>query len=239
MDVSEGDGKPISRAEVLRRRAQLHLDRADELSNLKSRNAKIMARNELLMAKRCERRMERELARAARINGRRRKPKTLHDLGLHERILGRMSVVGIVTLEQLLKCPEQRLLMIPGMGKPSGKKIVEALAKHGLALPQLKAGEVSAPLKVFEIRPKRKTSHEVEMAAKRARIVKLLSEGVSQRQINVAIGNAPGAHWAAGNVIRRIRRELAAGFQPEAIAAQLGLEKDAGVLTYLRRLKAE
>lgn len=238
MDVSEGDGKPISPAEVLRRRAQLHLDRAVAYSEQNGRASKILARNELLMAERCQRKLEREVARATCANGRRR-AKTLHDLGLGERILGRMSVVGIVTLEQLLKCPEQRLLMIPGLGKPSGKKIVEALAKHGLALPQLKAGKVLPPLKVVEIRPKRKTPHDVEMAAKRARIVKLLSEGVSQRQVNVQIGNAPGAHWAAGNVLRKIRRDLAAGFRPEAIAADLGLENDAGVVAYLKRMKSE
>lgn len=61
MDVSEGDGKSISRAEVLRRRAQLHWDRSDELAKLNSRNAKIMARNERLMARRCERKLEREI----------------------------------------------------------------------------------------------------------------------------------------------------------------------------------
>lgn len=237
--MDEGDGKPITRSEVLRRRAQLHLDRAVEYAKHKGKASKILARNELLMAERCQRKFEREVARAACANGRRRRAKTLHDLGLGERILGRLATAGIITLEKLLQCPPQRLELIPNLGKPSVKKLEASLAVHGLALPELRYGEVVRPTKVMADRPKRKTPHSVEMAAKRARIVKLLSEGVSQRQVNVQIGNAPGAHWAAGNVIRKIRRDLAAGFQPEAIAAELGLEGDAGVVAYLKRIKAE
>lgn len=237
--MSECDGKPITRAEVLRRRAQLHLDRAVELGKLKGRNAKILARNELLMAERCQRKLEREIDRAACANGRRRRAKTLHDLGLSERILGRLATAAIVTLEKLLESPRQRLELIPNLGKPSVKKLEEALAVHGLALAELRCGEVVIPPKRDPVRQSPSSPRSIEMAAKRAMIVKLLSEGVSQRQVNVAIGNAAGAHWAAGNVLRKIRRELAAGFRPEAIAAELGLEHDAGVVAYLKRMKAE
>lgn len=237
--MDEGDGKPVSRSEVLRRRAQLHWDRVAELAKLRGRNAKIMARNERLMARRCERKLEREIDRAACANGRRRRAKTLHDLGLSERILGRLATAAIVTLEKLLESPRQRLELIPNLGKPSVKKLEEALAVHGLALAELRAGEVVMAPKIETPRRKSCSPRSVEMAAKRARIVKLLSEGVSQRQVNVAIGNAAGAHWAAGNVLRKIRRELAAGFRLEAIAAELGLEHDAGVVAYLKRMKAE
>jgi hypothetical protein len=75
-------------------------------------------------------------------------------------------------------------------------------------------------------------------AATERQIVQMLANGLTQRQANAAIGYAAGAHWTAGNVVRRLKRRLAAGETPETLVAELGLAGpgDQQLLGFLRYL---
>ena len=72
---------------------------------------------------------------------------------------------------------------------------------------------------------------------RQGQILVALSRGASQRQANEAVGLTSGAHWAAGNVRKSIRRKLADGVSPQAIAAHYAIRNpDSNVLGYIASL---
>lgn len=63
-----------------------------------------------------------------------RKPKSLEELGMRQRIPKALRAAGITTLDELLAENELTLLLVPGIAPRSVRDIQSALAYFGLSL---------------------------------------------------------------------------------------------------------
>ena len=150
---------------------------------------------------------------------------SLQQLGLPMKVCGAFEQYGVLWVRELLHWTEERMLLAPGLRGPTTRnRVKQALARVGLALRTPTPDEPSEPLPP-RVELARRRSFVAGLSESRTRtIVRMLASGVSQRQINLALGYAAGAHWAAWRVNQRLKQMLAAGYSPSEIAEHLGLE---------------
>lgn len=166
---------------------------------------------------------------------------SLQQLGLPMKVCGAFEQYGVLWVRELLEWTEARMLLAPGLRGPTTcNRVKQALARVGLALRMPTPDETPEPLPPRIALARRRSFFAGLSEARTRTIVKLLASGVSQRQINLALGYAAGAHWAAWRVNQRLRQMLAAGHSAEEIAEQLGIEPRTPswdqAIEYLRKL---
>jgi hypothetical protein len=136
------------------------------------------------------------------------------------------------------------LLLATGLRGPAARQQVQqALSRVGLSLRESEAGELPEPLPPARALARKRTYVDAMSPAKTRTVVKLLAIGVSQRQINLALGYCAGAHWAAWRVNQRLKQMLSVGQTPTQIAEELAIDSRSPswdqVVAYLNRLQSK
>ena len=168
---------------------------------------------------------------------------SLQQLGLPMKLCGTFEQYGVIWVRELLEWTEQRMRLAPGLRGPKVRaRVKQALARVGLSLRTPPPDESPAPLPTRTTLIRRRSFIDGLNETRTRMVVKLLAGGVSQRKINLALGYAAGAHWAAWRVNQRLKRLLAKGAAPVEIAEQLGIDLGSSawdqVVAYLVRLRA-
>ena len=168
---------------------------------------------------------------------------SLQQLGLPMKLCGLFEQYGVIWVRELVEWTEQRMRLAPGLRGPKVRsRVKQALARVGLSLRTPSSDESPAPLPPRTKLIRRRSFVGGLNETRTRMVVKLLAGGVSQRKVNLALGYAPGAHWAAWRVNQRLKRLLATGIAPVEIAEQLGIDLGSSawdqVVAYLVRLRA-
>jgi hypothetical protein len=169
---------------------------------------------------------------------------SLQQLGLPMKLCDLFEQYGVLWVRELVLWSEARLLLAPGLRGPTARRQVQqALARVGLSLRQPEPKErPNAPPAARPLARKRSYFGAISPAKTRI-VIKLLAAGVSQRQINLALGYSPSAHWAAWRVNQRLKQMLSVGQPPTQIAEELGIESYSSsweqVVDYLDRLQSK
>jgi hypothetical protein len=167
---------------------------------------------------------------------------SLQQLGLPMKLCDLFEQYGVLWVRQLVLWSDARLLLAPGLRGPTARRQVQqALARVGLSLCRPEPEELpAAPPRARPLVRKRSYFGAISPAKTRI-VIKLLAAGVSQRQINLALGYSPSAHWAAWRVNQRLKQLLSAGQTATQVAEELGIESHSSsweqVVDYLGRLQ--
>lgn len=129
-EADQGTAFGLSGAEILRRRALVHRDRAKEAGDL---GRGCFAAAELRIASKLEERAE-KLDRS-RGNRRSDKPESIADLRIEVRIVNLLENHGALTVADLVRdWTVERLLGLHGMGPLAVRRLRDALNAHGFVL---------------------------------------------------------------------------------------------------------